>query len=147
SPVRKEPQRSRPRGSPAPVARKASPPEKEESAPVSIPQPQQQQKPSSPNERRGIPTWGLGKFEESEETRFHEFASSDEEDDDWVAKAAEYTEKITMNDCMKKENAIRKLGEEAEQEALDEDEDEDDEDDSADEDEDEDEDDEDDIST
>ena len=151
SPV-KEPQRSRPRGSPAPVARKASPPEKEKFAPVSIPQPQQQQKPLSPNERRGIPTWGLGKFEESEETRFHEFASSVEEDDDWVAKAAEYTEKITMNDCMKKENAIRKLGEEAEQEALDEDddddEDEDDEDDSADEDdEDEDEDDEDDIST
>lgn len=152
SPVRKESQRSRLRGSPAPVARKASPPEKEEPAPVSIPQTEQPRKPSNSNERRGIPTWGLGKFEESEETRFHEFASSVEEDDDWVAKAAEYTEKITMNDCMKKENAIRKLGEEAEQEALDEDDDDDDEDDdddddSADEDDDEDEDDEDDIST
>ncbi|KAJ5084826.1 hypothetical protein NUU61_009405 [Penicillium alfredii] len=106
--------RGRCRGSPAPVARKTSPESKEtlkeEPAPAT----------SAP---KGIPTSGLGKFEESEATRFHEFASSIEEDDEWVTKTAEYSEKITLNDCMKKENAIRRLGEEAEEEAQDEEDD------------------------
>ncbi|GKZ19089.1 hypothetical protein AbraIFM66951_010352 [Aspergillus brasiliensis] len=106
--------RPRPRGSPAPMARKASP---EKAAPLSVSKASQEQK----IDRRGIPTKGLGKFEESEATRFHEFASSVEEDDEWVTKSGEYPEKITLNDCMKKENAIRKLGEEAEEEALEED--------------------------
>ncbi|OOF97281.1 hypothetical protein ASPCADRAFT_206095 [Aspergillus carbonarius ITEM 5010] len=109
--------RPRPRGSPAPIARKASP---EKVAPSPVKKVQEQQV-----ERRGVPTKGLGQFEESEATRFHEFASSVEEDDEWVKKSGEYPEKITLNDCMKKENAIRKLGEEAEEEALEE-EDEDD---------------------
>lgn len=143
SPVRKTAFRSRPRCSPAPIARRASQPEKEPSAPVTIPQTESAQE-STPTDRRGVPTRGLGKFEESEATRFHEFASSVEEDDEWVAKAGEYTNKITLSDCMKKEIAIRKLGEEAEREALededdfddDDDEDEEDDDDSADEDED-----------
>lgn len=142
SPVRKTAFRSRPRCSPAPIARRASQSEKEPSAPVAIPQAESTQE-LTPTDRRGVPTRGLGKFEESEATRFHEFASSVEEDDEWVAKAGDYTNKITLSDCMKKENAIRKLGEEAEQEALededefdDDDEDEDDDDDSADEDDD-----------
>lgn len=134
SPARAAAVKPRLRGSPAPVARKASP---ENKAPLKIviPQEQQQQKPLA--DRRGIPTSGLGKFEESEATRFHEFASSVEEDDEWVTKSADYKEKITLNDCMKKENAIRKLGEEAEEEAMDdddEDEDDDDEDDDEDDD-------------
>ncbi|THC88660.1 hypothetical protein EYZ11_011894 [Aspergillus tanneri] len=140
SPVRGAALRSRPRGSPAPVARKASP---ENKAPLTTVVPQQQeQKPSS--DRRGVHTSGLGKFEESEATRFHEFASSVEEDDEWVTKTGEYEEKITLHDCMKKENAIRKLGEEAEEEALN-DEEENDDDDGEDEDEDEDDDDDDDV--
>ncbi|PYH64612.1 DUF2457 domain-containing protein [Aspergillus vadensis CBS 113365] len=106
--------RPRPRGSPAPMARKASP---EKAAPSPVSKAPQEQK----IDRRGVPTKGLGKFEESEATRFHEFASSVEEDDEWVTKSGEYPEKITLNDCMKKENAIRKLGEEAEEEALEED--------------------------
>ncbi|KAE8403793.1 hypothetical protein BDV37DRAFT_249332 [Aspergillus pseudonomiae] len=115
--------RSRLRGSPAPIARKASP--EKVMSPVA-----QDQKLAT--EKRGVPTSGLGKFEESEATRFHEFASSEEEDDEWVTKSGDYTDKITMSDCMKKEIAIRKLGEEAEEEALedeeegDDDEDEDD---------------------
>lgn len=135
SPARKmAPRSTRPRGSPAPLARKASPTENQSSAPVDIPQ-SAEQKAAGSSERIGVPTKGLGKFEESEATRFHEFASSVEEDDEWVKKAAEYTEKITMNDCMKKEIAIRKLGEEAEKEALeDEDDDDDDDDDEDDED-------------
>lgn len=126
SPARAAVAKPRLRGSPAPVARKASP---EDKTPLKIviPGQQQQEQKASP-ERRGIQTSGLGKFEESEATRFHEFASSVEEDDEWVTMSADYKEKITLNDCMKKENAIRKLGEEAEEEALDDEaEDEDDE--------------------
>lgn len=143
SPARRTALRSRPRGSPAPLARKASPPESKSSA-STMTQTEEKKAPVA-NERIGVPTKGLGKFEESEETRFHEFASSVEEDDEWVKKTAEYPEKITMNDCMKKELAIRKLGEEAEKEALEDEEDEDDDDD--DEDDSEDDDDDDDLST
>ncbi|KLJ13320.1 hypothetical protein EMPG_11749 [Blastomyces silverae] len=59
---------------------------------------------------------GLGGFELSDATRFHEFGSS-LEDDDWVNQRTDYKDKMTLNDCMKKELAIRKLGEEAEEEA------------------------------
>ncbi|PYH82967.1 hypothetical protein BO82DRAFT_373604 [Aspergillus uvarum CBS 121591] len=113
SPTRPNAFRCRPRGSPAPLARKATP--KKETPPAKE---AALEKPAS--ERRGVPTKGLGKFEESEATRFHEFASSMDEDDEWVTKSGEYGQKITLNDCMKKEFAIRKLGEEAEEEALDE---------------------------
>ncbi|KAE8349769.1 hypothetical protein BDV28DRAFT_140529 [Aspergillus coremiiformis] len=121
SPCRGVTLKLRPRGSPAPIARKASPVK----ATPTVTQKQEKSTAGS----RGVPTSGLGKFEESEATRFHEFASSEEEDDEWVTKSGDYKDKITLNDCMKKENAIRKLGEEAEEEALeDEEEDEDDED-------------------
>ncbi|RAL09691.1 DUF2457 domain-containing protein [Aspergillus homomorphus CBS 101889] len=113
SPTRASPFRCRPRGSPAPLARKVSP--KKETLPAKDVSPEK-----PPTERRGVPTKGLGKFEESEATRFHEFASSVDEDDEWVTKSGDYDQKITLNDCMKKEFAIRKLGEEAEEEALDE---------------------------
>lgn len=72
---------------------------------------------------------GLGDFELSEATRFHEFASSHGEDDEWVNKEPLYKGKITFQDCMKKENAIRRLGEEAEEEARQDEEDEEDDDD------------------
>ncbi|KAJ5697273.1 hypothetical protein N7488_010957 [Penicillium malachiteum] len=117
SPARKSAFRSRCRGSPAPVARKASPPtqtlEKTEAS-------------NTTPKAKGVPTSGLGKFEESEATRFHEFASSVDEDDEWVKQTTEFTEKITMNDCMKKENEIRRLGREAEEEAEEEEDDDDD---------------------
>lgn len=124
SPVRRGSLQNRPRGSPAPCARKASP-EKKPSPKITIPH---QQKPASqelkvPSDPRGVPMKGLGKFEDSEATRFHEFGSSFEEDAEWVNRAADYKEKITLNDCMRKENAIRKLAEEAEEEALDEEDD------------------------
>lgn len=61
---------------------------------------------------------GLGDFKPSEETRFHEFASSLDEEDGWVSQSTDHQEKITVADCMKKELAIRKLGEEAEAEAI-----------------------------
>lgn len=115
--------RNRCRGSPAPAARKSSQDrvngDQNEKMPAkSVPQ--------------GVPTSGLGKFEESEATRFHEFASSVDEDDEWVTKSTDYAQKITLNDCMKKEIAIRRLGEEAEEEAQDEEDEEDDDDDAED---------------
>ena len=141
SPRRRSSLKSRPCGSPAPTTRRSSltqptptstrsskdpesattppPPPQPKAAPPTITAPQ-------PKERRGIPTSGLGSFEASEETRFHEFASSVEEDPDWVLKEPAHPHKITLNDCLEKEFAIRKLGEEAEEEAED-DEDDDDE--------------------
>ncbi|KAI9738115.1 MAG: hypothetical protein M1818_005543 [Claussenomyces sp. TS43310] len=58
-------------------------------------------------------------FQPSEATRFHEFASDGVEEDDWIRRdASETKQKLTINDTLKKENAIRRLGEEAEEEAL-----------------------------
>ncbi|KZF25125.1 hypothetical protein L228DRAFT_236249 [Xylona heveae TC161] len=74
--------------------------------------------------------------EKPEGSRFHEFASSFDEEDDWVNESTVHKERLTVNDTLKKENAIRKMGEEVEQEAEDEANDEDeDEEDAADEDE------------
>ncbi|KAJ5183430.1 hypothetical protein N7492_001046 [Penicillium capsulatum] len=117
SPARKLAGRPRCRGSPAPVTRKPS---------LETGESSKSQQLSTATPAKGVPTSGLGKFEESEATRFHEFASSVDEDDEWVTKTTEYTEKITLSDCMKKEIAIRRLGEEAEEEAEDEEDDDDD---------------------
>ncbi|KAH8595590.1 hypothetical protein B0O99DRAFT_652054 [Bisporella sp. PMI_857] len=62
----------------------------------------------------------------SNATRFHEFASGELFEDDWIRKELDHPEKkLTINDTLRKENAIRKLGTEAEAEALEEGEDED----------------------
>jgi hypothetical protein len=118
SPARKTSFRPRCRGSPAPALRKSSPDLKDTTKKIS-----KEAVASSSIDHKGVPTSGLGKFEESEATRFHEFASSMDEDDEWMNKEPDYTEKITLNDCMKKEMAIRRLGEQAEEEALEEEED------------------------
>lgn len=129
SPSRRASFKSRPRGSPAPFARKAS--LEQNGIPSTQASKDQPEKTASLAERRGIQMTGLGKFEASEQTRFHEFASSVDEDPEWVTNEPEHTDKITLNDCLKKENAIRRLGEEAEEEAR-EDEEEEDEDEDAD---------------
>lgn len=118
SPGRKSAFRSRCRGSPAPVVRSPSQDHADGAQKGKMP---------AESAPQGVPTSGLGKFEESEATRFHEFASSVGEDDEWVTKQTDYAQKITLNDCMKKEIAIRRLGEEAEEEAQDEDDEDDDE--------------------
>jgi hypothetical protein len=89
-------------------------------------------------------------LQSSEATRFHEFASAELQEDDWIrTESVNPKGKLTINDTLRKENAIRQLGNEAEQEALEDDENEeeedigndsDDENDNEDEDEDEDED-------
>ncbi|KAI9692211.1 MAG: hypothetical protein M1822_006441 [Bathelium mastoideum] len=49
-------------------------------------------------------------------TRFHEFASSEEEVDDWVQESTCHRSRLTINDTLGKENIIRQLGKEAEEE-------------------------------
>ena len=60
------------------------------------------------------------KLDGSEATRFHEFAGSFIAEDEWTQEQTAYHQKITVNDTLRKENAIRKLGQEAEEEALEE---------------------------
>ncbi|KIW65786.1 hypothetical protein PV04_08011 [Phialophora macrospora] len=48
---------------------------------------------------------------------FHEFGTSQDETDSWVDKPSFHREKLTLDDCMKKENRIRQIGQEAEEEA------------------------------
>ncbi|OBT99703.1 hypothetical protein VE01_02068 [Pseudogymnoascus verrucosus] len=68
-------------------------------------------------------------LESSEATRFHEFASDEPQEDDWIRKDTSTIKgKLTIHDTLKKENAIRQLGKEAEEEALEDDEDDDDDD-------------------
>lgn len=64
-------------------------------------------------------------FQKSEATRFHEFAGPFNAEDEWINEQTVYRQKITINDTLRKENAIRKLAEEAEEEALEEEADED----------------------
>ncbi|KIW83649.1 hypothetical protein Z517_02895 [Fonsecaea pedrosoi CBS 271.37] len=53
----------------------------------------------------------------SPKAAFHEFAASQDETDAWVDKPDVHKEKLTFDDCMKKENRIRQIGREAEEEA------------------------------
>ena len=62
-------------------------------------------------------------FQKSEATRFHEFAGPFNAEDEWINEQTAYRQKITINDTLRKENAIRKLAEEAEEEALEEEDD------------------------
>lgn len=64
----------------------------------------------------------LGK---TEAYRFHEFASSEEEVDEWVQESTCHRSRLTITDTLKIENGLRQLGEEAEEEALDDEDDED----------------------
>lgn len=112
------PTRDRDSQSPSrPSCRRVSPAPRTRRSPSPSPRTKEQTK-EQPARRKGVHVNGLGEFKPSEETRFHEFASSVDELDGWVEEPAEYTDKITVSDCMQKETAIRKLGEEAEEEAI-----------------------------
>ncbi|KAL2357126.1 hypothetical protein BJ546DRAFT_837602 [Cryomyces antarcticus] len=54
----------------------------------------------------------------TEATRFHEFASAEEEVDEWIQESTCHRSRLTVRDTLVKENQIRRLGEEAEEEAL-----------------------------
>lgn len=55
-------------------------------------------------------------------TRFHEFASSDGESEEWCQESTAYRSRLTINDVLKKENILRRACEEAEEEAVEDDE-------------------------
>ena len=76
-----------------------------------------------PIKSQGPRTFNRIDFQKSEATRFHEFAGSFTEDDEWIQEQTAYRRKITIDDTLRKENAIRKIAEEAETEALEEEED------------------------
>ncbi|KAF2816355.1 uncharacterized protein BDZ99DRAFT_514946 [Mytilinidion resinicola] len=61
----------------------------------------------------------------SEAFRFHEFASSEDEADEWTQESTCHRTRLTVHDTLKVENTLRQLGEEIEEEVL-EDEDEED---------------------
>ena len=60
-------------------------------------------------------------FQRSEATSFHEFAGSYHTEDEWTSEQTAYRHKMTINDTLQKENAIRRLADEAEEEAEEED--------------------------
>ncbi|KAK4508522.1 hypothetical protein PRZ48_002261 [Zasmidium cellare] len=60
----------------------------------------------------------------TEATRFHEFASSDGEPEEWVQESTCHRSRLTVSDTLKKENILRKACEEVEEEAVEEEEDE-----------------------
>ncbi|KAI1661945.1 hypothetical protein F4813DRAFT_177596 [Daldinia decipiens] len=61
----------------------------------------------------------------SESSRFHEFASDEPQEEDWIRlNLPPPGRRLTIDDTLKKENEIRRLGKEAEEEELEEEEDE-----------------------
>lgn len=63
----------------------------------------------------------------TEATRFHEFASSEGEPEEWVQESTCHRSRLTVTDTLKKENILRKACEEVEEEVVEEEEDEEDE--------------------
>ncbi|KAI1355749.1 hypothetical protein F5Y01DRAFT_301831 [Xylaria sp. FL0043] len=62
---------------------------------------------------------------DTESSRFHEFASDEPLQEDWIRQNLPLTSaRLTINDTLRKENEIRRLGKEAEEEALEEEEEE-----------------------
>lgn len=62
----------------------------------------------------------------TEAYRFHEFASSEEEVEEWTQVSTCHRNRLTVSDTLKIENGLRQLGEEVEEEALEEEDEDDD---------------------
>ena len=60
----------------------------------------------------------------TEACRFHEFASSEDEPEEWIKEVSCHRSRLTIDDTLKKEINIRKVCEEADEEVLEDDEDE-----------------------
>ncbi|KAF2273731.1 uncharacterized protein EI97DRAFT_383067 [Westerdykella ornata] len=114
--------------SPAPQARKARPSPKPASklhrdsnstARDLSPESVRKQTPIKSQARRLSISSDLGR---SEAYRFHEFAGSEEEEDEWLQESTCHASRLTVRDTLAIENRLRQLGEEAEEEALDEEE-------------------------
>lgn len=64
-----------------------------------------------------------------EARRFHEFGTDEKVEDEWVQESTCHRSRLTIKDTLHKENIIRQLGEEVEEEALEDDDEADDDDD------------------
>ena len=62
----------------------------------------------------------LKSLKDSEAARFHEFGIDLKAQDDWLTKQVSQSKKMTVNDTLRKENALRQIAQEAEEEADDE---------------------------
>lgn len=62
--------------------------------------------------------------ESNEATRFHEFATSEDEPEDWTKESTCHRSRLTLDDVLQKEKVIRKACEEAEEEVVEEEEEE-----------------------
>ncbi|GAB7345211.1 hypothetical protein MBLNU457_3587t1 [Dothideomycetes sp. NU457] len=60
---------------------------------------------------------------QAEAQRFHEFGTSAAVEEDWTKESTCYRNRLTVRDTLQKENVIRQMGEEVEEEAIDDDED------------------------
>jgi hypothetical protein len=70
---------------------------------------------------------GASDISHTEATRFHEFASSEEEVDDWTKESTCYQRRLTIDDTLEKELGLRKLAREVDEEEEEEEEEEEDE--------------------
>ncbi|KAF2837842.1 hypothetical protein M501DRAFT_936697 [Patellaria atrata CBS 101060] len=77
--------------------------------------PKAARKPFAPRTRKWSQNSDVGR---TEATRFHEFANSDEEVDEWTQQSTCHRKRLTVNDTLVVENGLRKLGQEVEEEAL-----------------------------
>jgi len=116
--------------SPAPTAKslratpKPSPkPHRGSDSTVRNPSPVSVRKHRSPDRSRRLST--NSDLARSEAFRFHEFASSEEEVEEWTMESTCHRRPLTIKDTLVIENSLRQLGEEAEEEALDDEEEDD----------------------
>ncbi|PVI06579.1 hypothetical protein DM02DRAFT_638626 [Periconia macrospinosa] len=109
--------------SPAPLPRrsraspKAPKSHRDSDSTVRNPSPVASRKPSAPVDLRRFS--GNSDLARSEAFRFHEFASSEEEVEEWTLESTCHRRPLTIKDTLRIENNLRQLGEEAEEEALD----------------------------
>lgn len=112
--------------SPAPMAQplRSSPvappkPHRDSDSTVRNPSPEAMRKPAEDRIRRLSANSDLAR---SEAYRFHEFASSEEEVEEWTQESTCHRRPLTIKDTLMIENNLRRLGEEAEEEAVEEEE-------------------------
>ncbi|KAF2648469.1 hypothetical protein K491DRAFT_612712 [Lophiostoma macrostomum CBS 122681] len=113
--------RSRSSPKPAPKAHRDSDSTVRNPSPISV-----RKQPTKDRSRRLSANSDLAR---TEAFRFHEFASSEEEVDEWVQESTCHRSRLTITDTLRVENSLRQLGEEAEEEAIDEEEEDEEEDD------------------
>lgn len=138
----KSPAKKRPT-SPPPMARRSSPaikhrgsdstvshvsPKATRRIPEAETKPQEKTTTPASNKARRYSNESENDTSGDERTRFHEFATSDEEPEAWTQMSTCHRNRLTVDDTLKKENVIRKTCTEVEEEVMEEEEEEEEED-------------------